>query len=297
MKKVELVESVRRQTTIASPATIRGYSLTGFQPCTAELLPAPADHGIVFEVAGQPVAVSLENLVVGGPTHTTALTNGNAQVITVEHFLAAVSAMNVDNLLVRFGKLGLPLPDFSAAAYADALAEAGCVELSAFRREYVVRAPFRVEEPDDGRYAEIKPLDGRDGFVAETVTVFDDPIGEMSAHFVSGETDFRRDLAWARSFVPRPLDDAGERWVKVRARYPILPEDPKESPLVVFGKDGFITPLRGPDEPGRHKLVDLLGDLTLAGHRLVGEMKVFKPGHSFNATVARRIREEAGGGS
>jgi UDP-3-O-[3-hydroxymyristoyl] N-acetylglucosamine deacetylase/3-hydroxyacyl-[acyl-carrier-protein] dehydratase len=74
----------------------------------------------------------------------------------------------------------------------------------------------------------------------------------------------------------------------------MLPNDPRQSPLVVFSGDAFITPLRYEDEPARHKMVDLIGDLSLVGHRVIADIIVSRPGHCFNASIAKRLRAEAG---
>jgi len=293
MRNVDIIESRQYRATIARPVRLEGLSVLDFQPCSGELLPAPAGSGIVFEVGGVPIALKPENLVTGGPEHTTTLAAGGARVLTIEHFLAAVNAASIDDLLVRTGKRGLPLPDFSAAKYAEALAAAGRAELPAKRRVYRILREFSLDVPGDGRRVEFRPVaDGR--LELEAVTVFGPPIGTQTAAYREGQSDFQSELAWARSFVPRPLDDAGDKWERVRRRYPVLPADPKDSPLLAFNAGGFITPLRRPDEPGRHKLVDLMGDLMLAGRRVAGGIRVIKPGHSFNAAIARRLGEEAG---
>ncbi|MDD5251264.1 MAG: UDP-3-O-acyl-N-acetylglucosamine deacetylase [Patescibacteria group bacterium] len=291
--RVEFVESSRPQTTIAQPIVFGGFSVTDFRPCTALIAPAPSGHGIVFEKDGVRVAVAPDNHFAEGPTHTTTLAVGNAKILTVEHFLAAVNALGIDNLLVRLGPAGLPQADFSADAFAEVMDLAGVVDLDAPRRILKIREAFRIDADDgDGQYCEVAPSNG-EGLKIDVKASFGSPIGEMTACYYEGETDFRRDLGWARSFVPRPLEADGARWERVRERFPILPADPKLSPLIVFDANGPITPLRSPDEPARHKLVDCLGDLMLAGCRIAGHLKFRKPGHRFNALVARRLREAA----
>lgn len=292
-RKVELITTNERQTTLARAGRLQGYSVKDFQPCEAELLPAAADTGIVFEMGETRLPATTDFLLENGPTHTTGVTAAGRVILTVEHFLAAVRAAGLDNLLVRVGERGLPLPDFAAVEYWKVLGVCGRTELAAPRRVLTVRTEMRWEAADDeGRFAVVRPGEAPDEEILRARVIFEEPVGDREVEYRHGQTDFGKELAPARSFVPHGLD--AERWAKVRQRYPVLPEDPKLSPLVVFAKGAFITPPRFPDEPTRHKMVDLIGDLALAGYRVRGNVFVSKPGHRFNAALARRLREEAG---
>jgi UDP-3-O-acyl-N-acetylglucosamine deacetylase len=283
----KIIEIDRRQATLAKPAKLTGVSVRDFEPCYGEVLPAPDGHGIVFEIEGVRVPVSIRSFIKGGP-NTTTLSAGGATVVTVEHLLAALHGLDIDNVLVRLGPGGIPFKDFSAESFTEALLAAGRRELDAPRSVIAVTAPFRVTVPGDDRYAEFLPAEDG-GFEVDSVTEFPGLVGRQTARFASGESDFARDLAWARSFCPRPIDQGGDRWARVRARYPILPEDPRESPMVAFSSDGYLTPLRQPNELACHKLLDFLGDILLCGHFMSARVKLYKSGHTFNAVSAREL--------
>jgi hypothetical protein len=80
------------------------------------------------------------------------------------------------------------------------------------------------------------------------------------------------------------------KWNGIRTVYKALPEDPKDSPIITFTKDKFLTPLKAENEPATHKLVDTLGDLALVGYRIYGDMEIYVPGHKFTHKIAKEIR-------
>ena len=129
-----------------------------------------------------------------------------------------------------------------------------------------------------------------DGLAIDVKIDFPDPIGKMHAEYRSEKTDYLKEISWARSFVASPLDGNGDKWERIRQIFPILPEDPTESPLITYDKDGYLTPLREPDELAYHKLLDFLGDISLLGCRLSGKIEVHKPGHRFTTETIDKLK-------
>ncbi|MFA6604164.1 MAG: UDP-3-O-acyl-N-acetylglucosamine deacetylase [Patescibacteria group bacterium] len=286
----EFVLLEEQETTLDRPVGLDGISVKG-KPCRAEILPASAGHGVVFDVAGVLVPATLA-AVVPGSLHTTVIGAAGATVRTVEHLLAAFAGLGLDNALIKVGADGIPFHDFSAQYFAERLASGGRRALEARRQGIRINEPISFTEEDGAREVAFRPsVAGR--AIAEAITEFPAPVGRQIARFVHGETDFSQEVAWARSFVRTPLDAAGDKWSRVRRIFPMLPDDPAKSPLIAFDGNGYLTPLRQPDELGRHKLLDFLGDYFLLGRRVIGEVRLLKPGHAFNVDTARRLLELA----
>lgn len=284
---LRLTTNHQPQTTIGRVAVLEGLSAGDFLDCRAELLPAPADQGIVFLAGDETIRADIENYDWNEAAHTTSLVKGDYKVSTIEHLMSAINGLGIDNLTVSLRPCGIPFNDFSAESFSRALAAAGRRQLK--QRRTVIEVTEEAEiKGEDGRYLRLRPgADG--GLTVRAVSDFPLPIGRMEASFREGLSDYRQDVAWARSFIASPLGAAGKKWQRIRQRFPILPENPRESPLITYDRSGFLSPLRHPDEPARHKLLDLLGDLMLFGYPLSAEIEAYKPGHRFTAEAVRQL--------
>jgi UDP-3-O-[3-hydroxymyristoyl] N-acetylglucosamine deacetylase len=284
---LEIFSSNHPQTTVAGRVLLAGVSVASGQPCHGFVLPAPADHGLIFEIDGRLIPARHEFLLRDGPSRTTTLQKDGVRVATVEHLLAAFHGLGIDNALITLSPDGIPFKDFSAESFAKALAAVGVVETSVRRRYIKVTHEFRLDDPDgeSDRSVLFRPAPEATSVIT-AVTDFPNLVGRQTASFNPGQDDFTEELAWARSFVPHPLDEGEGRWARVRQRYPMLPPSPDHSPLIVFSGGKFITPLRRPDELARHKLLDFLGDIMLAGLRVNAKIIAEKPGHKLNGHAA-----------
>jgi UDP-3-O-[3-hydroxymyristoyl] N-acetylglucosamine deacetylase len=270
-----------RQTTLRRAVALRGVGVHGNAPARLELHPAPADTGIVFEHTGSTLrlAAVLGNVV--DTTLRTALgdTTGIA-ISTVEHFLSACAGLGIDNLRVAIDGPELPAFDGSAAAFIEAADEAGIAELPQWRAVLKVLKPVRVD--DGGSYAEFLPAD--QGLTLDIEIDFAEPvIGRQRKILALDPGTFRRELSRARSFgFLRDLALLQARGLALGA---CLENTVALLDDAVLNSAG----LRFPDEYVRHKMLDALGDLALAGAPIVGLFRSYRGGHALNVAALRAL--------
>jgi UDP-3-O-[3-hydroxymyristoyl] N-acetylglucosamine deacetylase len=191
----------------------------------------------------------------------------------VEHLLAAVYGLGIDNLTIELEGGEPPALDGSAYLFGEALKKAGLAELPAEKRLLAPKKDLLVEDP--GASLRLIPYDG---FAIHFVIEFP-VIGRQELSY-NGDFD---ELAQARTFgFVEELEGLRKRGL---ARGATL-----ENSLAI-GPQGYLSQPRYPDEPVRHKVLDLLGDLALVGHPINGKIEAFKSGHRLNVALARRIRE------
>jgi UDP-3-O-acyl N-acetylglucosamine deacetylase len=277
----------RRQRTLAAPVEVAGVALFHPVETRARILPADADMGFVFVRtdlgAAARVPAHIDNVVPAH--HRTALEANGARVETTEHCLAALVGMGIDNAIIEVDAPELPIGDGSCAIFADAIARAGATEQDAPRRELVVREPVIATCAETGARIEAHPLE--DGATVTDLRYELDygaasPIGAHDASFALGRDDFARDLAPARTFSS--VDEA-QRAREMGLFHHLTPEQ-----MLVIGPDGPVdNALRRPDEPARHKVIDMIGDLALAGVRLRARVVGLRSGHALNHELCRRL--------
>lgn len=272
----------RLQRTVAREATVRGATLHGGTEVEVRLQPAPPDHGIVFvrrDLPGAPRVPATAAHVAPGEHRTVLRGEGGATVDTVEHLLACALALGVDNAVVELSGGELPGLDGSAAEYAALLDRAGVAEQASPRRALVLDAPLDVawEATDKGFAVAPRPEGLRLGYTYAA------PGHRQHAAFVVDPETFRREIAPARTFVLEAHMEAA------RARGEGKGATAENT--VVLRPDGTTAhPMRMPDECARHKLVDLLGDLFLAGADLAVSVRAHRTGHRENAALVERLR-------
>jgi UDP-3-O-[3-hydroxymyristoyl] N-acetylglucosamine deacetylase/3-hydroxyacyl-[acyl-carrier-protein] dehydratase len=273
-----------RRHTIAAPADVRGTGLHTGRPVAARLQPADPGTGIVMERADLPGAVPIPATAdhVSGTERGTSLGAGENVVHTVEHLMAAVQALGLDDLRVSVTGPELPAGDGSAALFYDALNRAGRAEQAGEAVTRRLPAPLTVREGDATYLLAPAPA------LRLTVMIeWAHPlIGRQSRVSDAIEQTFATELAGARTFGfvrDAPALRAKGLGLGASVENTIL--------LTDTGVEGG--PLRWPDEFVRHKTVDLLGDLALAGGRIAADVVAFKPSHAGNVTVARALRRLA----
>ena len=277
----------RSQQTIRRAVTVVGSGYWSGETCRVELLPAAAGSGIAFvrTVDGVPVRIPLtvENRVEA--TARTNLAVAGVRVQMVEHVASALVGLGIDCCLVRVSAEELPGLDGSAQEFVAALDEAGLERLGPPLEPLVVREPCRVSEGDAWIEA-LPPI--HPGLSVEYELDFGPgPIGrQLLAVRVTPET-YRTDLAAARTFI---MEAEADRLRAAGHAPHVTPRD-----LVVFGATGPIdNPLRWPDECVRHKVLDLVGDLALAGRPIHAHVRACRSGHRLNASLAARLRTLCG---
>jgi len=280
------------QRTTLRPVSFTGVGLHTGERTTLTFVPAAADEGVVFlrtDLPGRPrIRVCPGNAVdeQDGLRRTILRGEGGAEVHTVEHVLAAVAGLGIDNIVIELTGREAPEPaDGSAAPLADLLGEAGIVELPAERRPFVIRKPVFYEA--DG--VEIIGLPGDELRLGFTIQFDNAVVGTQHGCFAITPENFRREIAPARTFV---LHRDVER---LRARGMIKGGNLQNA--IVVEDQGIMNqePLRFPDEFVRHKILDLLGDLSLLGRPLQGEIRAVRSGHSHNVRFVHALEREHAG--
>jgi UDP-3-O-[3-hydroxymyristoyl] N-acetylglucosamine deacetylase/3-hydroxyacyl-[acyl-carrier-protein] dehydratase len=273
-----------KQRTIASEVTLSGKGLHSGTPVEMVLRPATADHGVVFrrtDLDGAPeIPASHERVV--EVERQTVLGDGDVRVRTVEHLLAATTALGIDNLVVELDSEEPPAADGSAAPFVKLIERAGIETLKSDTAAWTCTTPFMVTE-GDSRYAVLPD----ERFVLSVSIEFDHPlIGRQYASHEVGSDLFTREICPARTFGF--YEDAE----KLRAIGLARGADIKNT--VVLTGDGLLdgVELRYADEFVRHKILDLAGDLALLGHRVRAQIVAERPGHRGNIEVVKAIAEQ-----
>jgi UDP-3-O-[3-hydroxymyristoyl] N-acetylglucosamine deacetylase len=270
-----------RQTTLRQQTAVSGIGVHSGAPATLTMLPAEADTGIVFircGVDGQPDREICANVrAVTATEFATVLGDATGPLCsTAEHVLAALSGLGVDNAVIEIDGPEVPIMDGSAAPFVAAIDKVGLVTLPVPRRYIRVLKPVRVAKADC--YGELRPHP--QGFRVEVDIDFDHPlIGRQGmAIDVSPET-FRRELARARTFGF--MKDVAKLWSSGFALGASFEN------TVVVNEQRLLNPegLRFPDEFARHKALDAIGDLALAGAPLLGLYRSVRGGHKLNHAV------------
>ncbi|MDQ8727821.1 UDP-3-O-acyl-N-acetylglucosamine deacetylase [Bradyrhizobium sp. LHD-71] len=269
-----------RQTTLRLPVSAAGFGVHSGQPATLTLNPADANSGIVFvrtgldgsdrEISARPEAVIATDFA-------TVLGDRNGPLVsTAEHILAALRGMGVDNAIVEVDGPEAPIMDGSAAPFVAAIDQAGIVELSAPRRYIEVLKTVQVTSGKSS--GEIRPY--ANGFRAELEIAFDNPmIGRQAYSLDVTPQAFRKDICRARTFGC--MADVAKLWSAGYARGASFENS------VVVDEDRILNPegLRYADEFVRHKVLDAIGDLALAGLPLLGAYRSVRGGHKLNHAV------------
>jgi UDP-3-O-[3-hydroxymyristoyl] N-acetylglucosamine deacetylase len=270
-----------KQTTLRKRTSIAGTGVHSGLPVTLTMSPAAADSGIVFVRCGLDGAPERELRACARSVTATELATvlgdeSGVFVSTVEHVMAALCGLGVDNCIVEIDGPEAPIMDGSAAPYVAAIDQAGIVSLAAPRRYFKVVQPVRVEQGD--AFGEFRPYEH--GFCVDVEIEFDHPLIGRQSLAVDVEPDtFRREVARARTFGF--MRDVSKLWSAGYALGASL-----ENTLVV-ADNRILNPegLRYPDEFVRHKVLDAIGDLALAGAPILGAYRSVRGGHRLNHAV------------
>jgi UDP-3-O-[3-hydroxymyristoyl] N-acetylglucosamine deacetylase len=265
-----------QQHTLKSAIGCAGVGLHSGQTVNLRLIPAPAGTGIVFHRTDLGITIPAQFDSVVDTRMCTVIGLGDARVGTIEHLMAALSASAIDNLVIDLDGPEVPVLDGSAEPWMFLIDCAGIAAQDAPRRVIEVLRTVRVEDGD--AFAELRP--GRDGLDLALSIAFDAPAIGRQALSLSLETEcFRRDLARARTFAMKHEIDGLQRMGLARG-------GSLDNAVVVAG-DHVLNPagLRMQDEFVRHKMLDAVGDLALAGGPLQARFVGHKSGHALNNRV------------
>ncbi len=274
-----------KQTTLRKRASVTGIGVHSGLPVTLTFNPADADSGVVFVRCGINGAPDRElratARAVTATELATVLGDGSGVFVsTVEHIMSALCGLGVDNCVVEIDGPEAPIMDGSAAAFVEAIDVAGMVTLAMPRRYFKVLKPVRVAKGN--AHGELVPYER--GFRVEVEIDFDHPlIGRQSCAIEVEPATYRREVARARTFGF--MRDVAKLWNAGYALGASLEN------TLVLAEDRILNPegLRFPDEFVRHKTLDAIGDLALAGAPILGAYRSVRGGHKLNHAVVEAL--------
>ncbi len=267
--------------TIAAPLEFIGVGLHSGAPVTMRLLPAPAGSGIVFR------RVDLDNFEipangrnVAKVSYATSLMRQGVLISTTEHLLSSLIGMGVDNVIVELDNLELPILDGSALPYVEAFQSAG-IRTQRRRRE-TIRVLRPIEVREGNKFIGVYP---GSGYSIQYAIDFPAPIGQQRACIDLAAETYGAAIAPARTFGYKADEQRLRDMGLIRGAGP-------ENAIVLGARGPENGPLRFPDEYVRHKVLDLIGDLALAGRRIEGHVVAERAGHAMHAALVSRLLKD-----
>lgn len=298
-----------KQNTLKNNFVLTGIGLHTGKNIHVNFLPAPENHGIKIkriDLENSPIIPALAENVTG-TQRGTVLSVGNAHVSTVEHAMAALYALGVDNCLIEVDAPEFPILDGSACKYVEAINKVGLEEQSAYKDFYIVRRKIEVCDPETGSKLTLLP---DDHFSINSFIEFESQYIHNQSATIENMKDFETEIAPARTFVfvreleqllkagliqGGNLDNAVVLYEKKMPQKDldelaqligVPPHDANE--LGYLNKESLVFQ----NEPARHKLLDIIGDMALVGKPIKGRIIATKPGHKINNQLARLLRRD-----
>jgi UDP-3-O-[3-hydroxymyristoyl] N-acetylglucosamine deacetylase/3-hydroxyacyl-[acyl-carrier-protein] dehydratase len=297
-----------KQNTIKKAFTLTGKGLHSGLEIILTFLPAPENHGIKIkrvDLEGQPSIDALAEYVTD-TTRGTMLSAGKVQVSTVEHALSALYALGIDNCLLEVNAPEFPIMDGSAKSFVDGIHQVGIEEQNAEKEYYIVRKKIEYSLPEKGAKITILP---DDTFSVDVHIGFKSDILNNQYASLASLDDYEEQIAYARTFVfvreVEPLINmnlikGGDLKNAIVIYDKLISQenfdklaDLMHQPHQDANKMGYLNGgIKFPNEPASHKLLDIIGDLSLIGKPLRGKVIATYPGHKINTNVAKLIRKE-----
>ncbi|HOO99212.1 MAG TPA: bifunctional UDP-3-O-[3-hydroxymyristoyl] N-acetylglucosamine deacetylase/3-hydroxyacyl-ACP dehydratase [Bacteroidales bacterium] len=298
-----------KQRTLAKEVTLSGKGLHTGLNVNITFKPAPANHGYKFcrtDLPGKPVIDALAEHVTDTSRGTTLVQN-NASVSTIEHALATLHGMQIDNALIELDAPEAPIMGGASRAFVDAVKSAGIKELKEERNYFVVKQKLVYSDEEHGVDLIVYP---DDHFSINVLIDYNSRILGNQYAILDTVTEFEEEIADSRTFVffheLEPLNKMGLiKGGDLDNAVVILEREVEQAEIdriaKLFNRPGISkhtagilnnTELRYPNEPARHKLLDLMGDLALVGHPIKGKVVATRPGHYANTRLARMMRQE-----
>lgn len=300
---------MQKQKTLAASFSLQGKGLHTGLDINITFNPAPENHGYKvqrIDLEGRPVIEALaEN--VSTTQRGTVLARNDVRISTVEHALAALYAYEIDNCLIEVDAPEFPILDGSAYYYSQKIREVGTTEQDAPKDYYVVKRKFEVTDEKTGSSLIVLP---EDKFCLNVLISFDSPVLPNQFATLNDVSEFPQEIAASRTFV-------FVREVEELLRNNLIKGGDLDNAIVIYDKAvsqesldqlanamklprrnintlGYINnkPLVFDNEPARHKLLDVMGDLALVGKPIKGRIIATRPGHGINNKLARMIRKD-----
>ena len=270
------------QRTLRRPISCAGIGLHSGRKVTLSLRPAPADSGIRFrrsDLGGLEIPATVKH--VGGINYATGLTRDAVKVDTVEHLLAALVSLGVDNVVVELNSPEVPIMDGSAAPFIYLIHESGVRELTAARRYLKVLRPLSLSRGE--KSIAVYPSDT---FKVTYSIAFDHPLLHHQSRTIQvTESAFTEEIAPARTFTFL-------KEVEMLRPQGLALGGSLENAIVIGDTGVLNSALRFEDEFVRHKILDVIGDMALVGHPIVGHLVAHRGGHALHTAFAAHVLEE-----
>ncbi|MBR1569284.1 MAG: UDP-3-O-[Bacteroidales bacterium] len=272
-----------------------------------KLMPAPADSGIKFrrtDLRSKPVIEALADNVTNTARSTT-ISHNEAVVVTIEHLMSALTGLGIDNALIELDNIEVPILDGSAKPYTDAILKDGTEDQGVARKYIDLPQSLEIRDDRSGSWVRIEPAAAPSADI--TVDFNSKILGIQSCHW-DLNIDYAHEIGVCRTFVffheieylfRNNLIKGGDMDnAIVIVEHPVSEEQLSSLsylfnlPGVKITDEGYLNNLKlhFPDECGRHKMLDLLGDLRLSGGYLNARITAYKPGHSINTKAAKALR-------
>ena len=271
------------QTTISEPVRYTGVGLHSGKNVSMELQPAEANTGIVFvrvDLPGQPqVEAKAENVT--STLRATTIEDNGIKMFTIEHLMSALRGAGIDNIRICVDAEEPPVADGSSKVFYQLIKRAGIYQLDEKRHEMVIDQLYRVDDGD--KFVLALPYDG---FRVSFTSINPHPlIGIQYGDYEINEKNYIEEIAPARTI-------AYEKEIEALHKMGLGLGGSLEN-VIVYNDEGWLNPLLYPDELVRHKILDLIGDLRLAGI-VRGHFVAVKSGHALNTTMSKLLREKLG---
>jgi UDP-3-O-[3-hydroxymyristoyl] N-acetylglucosamine deacetylase/3-hydroxyacyl-[acyl-carrier-protein] dehydratase len=275
----------------------------------AEFCPAPEGHGYKIQrtdLEGEPVIDAVAENVIA-TQRGTVVAKGDIKISTIEHALAALYAAGIDNCLIKVNAPEIPILDGSAKEYCEKIAQVGVKEQAMEKDYYIVRQKIEVRDEATGASLVVLP---DDDFSIDAMIDFDSPVLNNQYATLDNLAEFPKEIAASRTFV-------FVREVEPLVKNNLIKGGDLDNAIVIYDSPmeqteldrladlmgvphknvnefGYINniPLTCDNEPARHKLLDVLGDIALIGRPLKGKIIATRPGHSLNTVFSKKIRKE-----
>ncbi|MBO7457128.1 MAG: UDP-3-O-acyl-N-acetylglucosamine deacetylase [Paludibacteraceae bacterium] len=295
-----------KQHTIKESFTLSSVGLHTGLYVTATFRPAAENTGVCLrriDLPGQPCHQALADYV-SATERGTVLERGKWKISTVEHALSALYALGVDNCIIDVDAPEMPILDGSARMFVEEIQRVGLQEQEAEQQVYIVREPIEYIS-EHGHVMRIEPCDH---YEIDVTIAFDSKLLREQHATLTNLADYPVEMASARTFC-------FVREIEPLLRVGLIKGGDLKNALVIYETElsqagmnyfcdkmgqprldatklGYLSPLNYPNEPARHKLLDVIGDLSLLGLRLQGKVTAYKPGHTFNTQCIRRLRNQ-----
>lgn len=297
-----------KQTTLKAPVTVLGVGLHTGSQVTMTFMPAPENHGYKFQrvdIEGSPIIdADVDNVT--DVSRGTTITQNGASVSTVEHTLAALAGLEIDNVLIQLDGPEAPIMDGSSMPFIDEIEKVGIVQQDADREYFIIPNNINYDEPE--RHVEMTAMPYVDDYRVTVMVDYNSPVLGSQHASLSSISEFKNEIASCRTFcflhelemlLKHNLIKGGDLNNAIVVVDKVVDDEELEHLAKLFNREKIAVAregilnnieLRHQNEPARHKLLDVVGDLALIGMPIKGHIMAARPGHAANVAFAKKIK-------